>query len=154
MGRSYVVTGGGRGVGRAIVERLLEDANDNAVVAIELDPDALAWTRYHPASLRAISVIGDASEEAVAERAADLAEEPGTLSGWVNNAAVFRDASVHSAPTREVLDLISYEPQPHHGRLRDCNPPFPSGWHGRGDSQCLLAPGATGGPGSCDLRDG
>jgi NAD(P)-dependent dehydrogenase (short-subunit alcohol dehydrogenase family) len=42
MGRSYVVTGGGRGVGRAIVERLLKDANDNAVVAIELDPDALA----------------------------------------------------------------------------------------------------------------
>lgn len=42
MGRSYVVTGGGRGVGRAIVDRLLEDADDNAVVAIELDPDALA----------------------------------------------------------------------------------------------------------------
>jgi|SRR5215207_4921203 len=112
MGRSYVVTGGGRGVGRAIVERLLEDANDNAVVAIELDPDALAWTKYHPASPRVISVIGDASGEAVAERAADLAEEAGTLSGWVNNAAVFRDASIHSAPTREVLDLISLNLDP------------------------------------------
>jgi len=33
---SYVVTGGGRGVGRAIVERLLGDGG--VVVAIELDP--------------------------------------------------------------------------------------------------------------------
>ncbi len=105
MGRSYVVTGGGRGVGRAIVERLLKDADDNAVVAVELDPDALAWTEDHPASPRAISVIGDASDEAVAERAADLAEAAGILSGWVNNAAVFRDASVHSASTRDVLGL-------------------------------------------------
>lgn len=107
MSRSYVVTGGGRGVGRAIVERLLEDAEENAVVSIELDPDTLAWTEDHPASPRAISVIGDVSDEAVAERAADLAEEAGTLSGWVNNAAVFRDASVHSASTRDVLDLIA-----------------------------------------------
>ena len=42
MGRSYVVTGGGRGIGRAIVERLLDDAGENAVVAIELDPAALS----------------------------------------------------------------------------------------------------------------
>ena len=42
MRRSYVVTGGGRGIGRALVERLLGDADN--VVAIELDPAALAWT--------------------------------------------------------------------------------------------------------------
>ncbi len=112
LSRSYVVTGAGGGIGRALVERLLDDADGNAVVAIELDPDALAWTKNHPASPRAISVMGDASEEAIAVRAADLAEEAGTLSGWVNNAAVFRDASVHSAPTREVLDLISLNLNP------------------------------------------
>jgi NAD(P)-dependent dehydrogenase (short-subunit alcohol dehydrogenase family) len=112
MGRSYVVTGGGRGVGRAIVERLLKDADDNAVVAIELDPDTLAWTEDHLAGPRAISVIGDASDEAVAERAADLAEEAGTLEGWVNNAAIFRDASVHSDGARELLDLIALNLDP------------------------------------------
>jgi NAD(P)-dependent dehydrogenase (short-subunit alcohol dehydrogenase family) len=47
VARSYVVTGGGRGVGRAIVERLLGDGG--VVVAIELDPEALAWTGRHPA---------------------------------------------------------------------------------------------------------
>jgi NAD(P)-dependent dehydrogenase (short-subunit alcohol dehydrogenase family) len=112
MSRSYVVTGGGRGIGRALVEQLLKDADDNAVVAIELDPAALDWTDQHPAGHRAISVIGDAAEETVAERAADLAEEAGTLAGWVNNAAVFRDASIHTDGASEVLDVISLNLDP------------------------------------------
>lgn len=108
--RSYVVTGGGRGVGRAIAERLLHDGG--RVVAIELDPAALAWIDGHPAGARAVAVTGDASDEAVAERAADLASSAGTLAGWVNNAAVFRDASLHAAPVREVLDLIALNLHP------------------------------------------
>ena len=103
--RSYVVTGGGRGVGLAIVERLLGDRD--SVVAVEMDSEATFWMEDHPAGPRVITVVGDASDEAVAERAADLAEEAGTLRGWVNNAAVFRDASLHAAPTREVLDLVA-----------------------------------------------
>ncbi len=112
MSRSYVVTGGGCGIGRAIVERLLEDADDNAVVAIELDAAALTWVEEHPASPRAISVVGDAADEAVAEKAADFAQEAGALSGWVNNAAVFRDASIHSDGAREVLNAIALNLNP------------------------------------------
>ncbi|GIH62241.1 SDR family NAD(P)-dependent oxidoreductase [Microbispora siamensis] len=104
MGSSYVVTGGGRGVGRALVERLLGDAN--SVVVIEFDPSALEWTRTHPAGSRVIAVAGDAADEAVAERAADLAQAAGPLAGWVNNAAVFREASLDIPSAREVLDLI------------------------------------------------
>src|SRR6266702_7618880 len=96
--RSYVVTGGGRGIGRAVVERLLSD--EGLVVAIELDPAALAWVDDHPASPQVMAVIGDAADEEVAERAADLAQAAGTLTGWVNNAAVFRDASIHSVGAR------------------------------------------------------
>jgi NAD(P)-dependent dehydrogenase (short-subunit alcohol dehydrogenase family) len=59
-----------------------------------------------------IAVVGDAADEAVAEQAADLAQTAGTLVGWVNNAAVFRDVSIHSAPTREVLDLIALNLNP------------------------------------------
>jgi NAD(P)-dependent dehydrogenase (short-subunit alcohol dehydrogenase family) len=109
MSRSYVVTGGGRGIGRAVVERLLAEADDNAVIAVELDPDALAWVDEHLASDR---VIGDASNEAVTERAADRAQEAGTLSGWVNNAAVFRDVSLHSDGVRDVLDAIALNLDP------------------------------------------
>ena len=112
MSRSYVVTGGGRGIGRAIVEWLLQDANDNTVVALELEESALAWVDEHPAKSRAISMIGDASDEVVTERAAGLAQDAGTLSGWVNNAAAFRDASVHSDGAREVLDAIALNLDP------------------------------------------
>ena len=101
--RSYVVTGGGRGVGRALAERLLADGG--AVVAIELDPAALTWTGGHPAGDRVAGVTGDAADEAVCDRAADLAEAAGPLAGWVNNAALFRDASLHEDPAA-VLEVV------------------------------------------------
>jgi NAD(P)-dependent dehydrogenase (short-subunit alcohol dehydrogenase family) len=101
MTRSYVVTGGARGIGRAIVERL---ARDGHVVALDRDAAALAWTEG-AAGIEAVS--GDAADEAVAERAAEVADRAGPLAGWVNNAAVFRDAALHDAPAREVLDLVA-----------------------------------------------
>jgi NAD(P)-dependent dehydrogenase (short-subunit alcohol dehydrogenase family) len=102
--RAYVVTGGGRGVGRAVVERLLADGG--AVVALELDPAALAWTSGHAAGARVAGVVGSAADEEVCERAADRAEELGRLTGWVNNAALFRDAALDTAPAGDVVDLI------------------------------------------------
>lgn len=88
-----VITGGGRGVGRAIAERLL--ARGDEVVILERDPVDV------PAG--AVLVTGDAGDPAVAARAA----ETGELTGWVNNAAVFRNASLHSDGAAAVLDLIT-----------------------------------------------
>ena len=105
MSNSDVVTGGGRGVGRAIVERLLGDGH--TVVIIELDPAAAAWVADHSAGTRLRSVVGDASDDRVTDHAADLAEAAGPLAGWVNNAAVFRDLWPHEAPAHQVMDLIA-----------------------------------------------
>lgn len=104
--RSLVVTGGGRGVGRAIAERLVADPGQ-AVVVLERDADALAWLAEHPAGERLRGVAGDAADEAVADDAADRAEALGPLAGWVNNAAVFRDLDVATASAAAVLDAIT-----------------------------------------------
>jgi len=105
MDRSYVVTGGGRGIGRAIAERLL--AGGDAVVVLDRGDAALGWVSGHPAGRRLIPVAGDAADETVTGRAADLAQEAGPLAGWVNNAAVFGDAWLDTAGAREVMELIT-----------------------------------------------
>jgi len=66
MTRSYVVTVGGRGVGRAIAERLSQ-----------------------------------------LSAAVERASQAGTLTGWVNNAAVFRDAALHDTPIADLLEIIT-----------------------------------------------
>jgi NAD(P)-dependent dehydrogenase (short-subunit alcohol dehydrogenase family) len=93
----YVVTGGGRGVGRAIVERLAADGSTVAV--IEFDAAALDWADGE----RVVPVIGDAADPEVTARAAAAAAP---LRGWVNNAAVFRDAWLDEAGPAEVAELI------------------------------------------------
>ena len=98
---SYVVTGAARGVGRAIAERL---AADGHVVALDRDAAALGWAAGHE---RVATVTGDAGDEVVAGRAADAAERAAPLAGWVNNAAIFRDAALHTTPAADVLALIA-----------------------------------------------
>lgn len=101
MTNSYVVTGAARGVGRAIAERL---ALEGHVVALDRDADALAWTEQR-ADIE--GVAGDGMDEATLAEAVDRAARAGAFSGWVNNAAVFRDAAVHDTPVAEVLELIT-----------------------------------------------
>ena len=105
MPRSYVVTGGGSGIGRVIAERLLADGG--AVVVLDHDTAALGWASAHPAGPGVMPLAGDATVEAVTEQAADLAQEAGGLAGWVNNAAVFRNACIDAVPAHEVSELIS-----------------------------------------------
>ncbi len=97
-GSSYVVTGGAQGVGRAIAERL---AVEGHVVVLDV-VDRLG--REHE---RVRLVAGDAADPALARRAAEEAEARAPLVGWVNDAAVFRDAGLTSATAGEVLDLIT-----------------------------------------------
>ncbi len=92
-----MVTGGGQGIGAAIVARLLADG---FVVSLDRTPGSVE----HP---RLRVVTGDAGDVDVASRAADEASSLGPLHGWVNNAAVFRDAWLHSSPPAEVLELVT-----------------------------------------------
>ncbi|MDL5156405.1 SDR family NAD(P)-dependent oxidoreductase [Actinomycetospora termitidis] len=96
---SVVVTGAGRGIGRAIAERLLVD---HTVVAVDLDPDALSWLPEP-----GLTVPADAGDEQAMRAAADLAEQHAPLVGWVNNAAIFRDAGLDTDPPATVLGLVT-----------------------------------------------
>ena len=51
------------------------------------------------------AVVGSAADLDVAREAARVAEEHGPLTGWVNNAAIFRDADLPDDP-EAVLDLV------------------------------------------------
>jgi NAD(P)-dependent dehydrogenase (short-subunit alcohol dehydrogenase family) len=63
---SFVVTGGGRGIGRAIVERLLHDGHGVAV--LEFDTASVDWAEGHRYAHRLATVTGDAADVAIAER--------------------------------------------------------------------------------------
>lgn len=95
---SFVVTGGAAGVGRAIVGRL---ARDGHVVVIDVAE------RLDPVPERVALVVGDARDPDVTVRAAETAERAGALSGWVNNAAIFRDATMDADGAHAILDEIT-----------------------------------------------
>ena len=82
------MTGGARGVGAAIAEHL---AAEYRVVVVDLT---------------GADIDGDAGDDEVCERAANLARERGELAGWVNNAGVFRDLDLHTATTDEVAEAV------------------------------------------------
>jgi NAD(P)-dependent dehydrogenase (short-subunit alcohol dehydrogenase family) len=74
------------------------------VIALDHDPGTLGWTRDSPA---VDGLTGDATDEQTLGVAVARASRVGTLTGWVNNAAVFRDAAAHDTPIDELLDLIT-----------------------------------------------
>ena len=96
-----MVTGGARGVGAAIAERLRAEG---AVVVV--DREAVPGGDAEDAD-RGATIVGDAASDAVLSAAVEAAAARGTLSGWVNNAAVFRDAALHERPSAEIVDLIA-----------------------------------------------
>ncbi len=96
--RSYVVTGGAQGIGRAIARRLTADGY---VIVIDVADD-LGWAHE-----RVRLVSGNAGDPQVAAKAAQLAESAAPLAGWVNNAAIFQDAGLDTMSAPEILGLIS-----------------------------------------------
>lgn len=97
-----VVTGAARGVGRGIAEKLLD--RGHIVAAVDLDETALTWTDNHP---DAWAAPGDAADEARMQAVAEHAEALAPLTGWVNNAAVFRDAALDTHPAATIVELIT-----------------------------------------------
>lgn len=86
-----IVTGGARGLGRACVERFLNDGA--TVVAVDIDEAGLAGcaSKSDSSAERLRTVIADVSKRADVERAVDIAvREFGRLDVMINNAGIVR----------------------------------------------------------------
>lgn len=100
----HVVTGASGGVGRSIAEALLRSGD--GVVVIDVAPAAWLDHAASDGGRGGAGVIGDAGDSTVLSAAIEQARELGELRGWVNNAAVFRDAWLHEAGSDGVLDIV------------------------------------------------
>ncbi len=96
--RSFVVTGASGGVGAAIARHLASLGH----AVVNLDPSTPRDA--HPGVHHLEASAGD---DDAARAAAELAESLAPLAGWVNNAAVFRDAGLATAAPGEIGGLIA-----------------------------------------------
>ena len=100
-GRAYAVTGAASGIGRAVVERLVQEGAE--VVAVDLTEEGLAWARSDD---RVAAVAGDVTtEETNEEMVAAAIENFGALHGVFLNAGVAAGGPIDRA-SMAVFDQV------------------------------------------------
>ena len=96
-----VVTGAAMGIGRAVAERLVGDSIQ--VVGLDRNEAALA-AAAEAIGERFTPVVGDVGEWDDHERAADAADELGTLRHWVNNAGIDWSDPAHEVTAAHIQE--------------------------------------------------
>lgn len=110
MSDVVVVTGAGKGIGRAICERLRED--EQLVIAVDIDESALSAVADELGP-GCVALVGDIALWSTHERAAEAARSVGELTGWVNNAGIDVAGAAHEVDEqalRKALDVLQLGP--------------------------------------------
>ena len=109
-GRFAVVTGAGKGIGRAIAERFLAD-NVAGVALLDMDEELVKATakELDPTGEKAIGIKCDVSDQENVNAAfAQIVEKFGQVDILVNNAGITRDAMFHKMTVdqaKKVMDV-------------------------------------------------
>lgn len=108
LGRTALVTGGARGIGRATAEKLAEHGADVAICDLEMDGGAeVVRTVSEKLGRKALPFAGDiASPEDVRRLFARIEESFGRLDILVNNAGIARDAMFHKMSLDEWDEVL------------------------------------------------
>lgn len=90
--KTAIVTGGARGIGRAIAERFIQDGYQVAIMDLDEAAAKVAANEVTGSTGRAIGIGGDVSDEAQVEGAVHrIVDELGEPTILVNNAGITRD---------------------------------------------------------------
>ncbi|GAB3597929.1 SDR family NAD(P)-dependent oxidoreductase [Microbacterium tumbae] len=98
--RSVVVTGSGKGIGRAIAQRLTADGW--SVVGVERSPGSGTVEEGVCAEV----VLGDTAQRGTHDRAAAAAIALAPLAGWVNNAGITKRTPLHELDEDLVREIV------------------------------------------------
>jgi 3-oxoacyl-[acyl-carrier protein] reductase len=110
-GKVAIVTGSGRGIGRAVVLRLAEHGARVVINDLDAQPAAEVEAAIHSAGGEAVSVLGSVADPKVAIAMVEAAHGKwGRLDILVNNAGVTRDAMIHRMTDEQynlVMDVVA-----------------------------------------------
>ena len=99
-----IITGGATGIGYSVAKRLGEEGSKLVIVDIDADTGKQTVAEFNASGMNAVLVIGDVSDEKVAENAVAQAEENwDRLDVLINNAGITGDpGSIWELPVSEM----------------------------------------------------
>ena len=106
----FVITGGARGLGKAMAVRIVKDGGKVALLDVEAEPLDLTVAELNAGEEVAKGYVADiTNEQQVSETFAAIEADLGPIGGLINNAGILRDGLLVKAKAGEVTGFMSLE---------------------------------------------